>query len=188
MSHPDPRVAEAVERTARELAAATTPPPAEVADLADDPAAYLAWLRERPAPQPAASQRPRQPRRYLDRARIPRKWGTGGERLAQPSPHPAPGTVTVRPDGYDAAVAVLRRLDDFGTASLEAARAEHPDWLYGDLVLHAAAHPVVPDGNGTDRNTPERSAPDAPACACGTALDPDGSCFTCTTSARKASA
>jgi hypothetical protein len=187
MSHPDPRVAEALERTAAELATATTAPPPE---LADDPAAYMEWLRTRPAPEPGASQRPRARREYLDRSEIPRKWPRWRERPAQPSVHPTPGTVPELPDGYDAAVAKLRTLPDFGAASLEAARAEHPDWEYADLVVHAAAHPVQPAAEPTEDTSTDRPTAITPVCEdCGTVLDPDRTCWTCSsTPTAKASA
>lgn len=185
MTHPDPRVADALERTATEMAAATTAPPPE---LTDDPAAYMEWLRTRPA-IPRGAQRPRAPRTYLDRSEIPRTWPRTRERPTQPSPHPAPGSVPELPDGYDTAVAILQRLADFGAASLEAARTEHPDWDYGDLVLHAAAHPVTPPAEPDDQTDTDRPTAITPVCEdCGTVLDPDRTCWTCTTTNTEASA
>lgn len=185
MSHPDPRVAEALERTAAELTAATTAPPPE---LTDDPAAYMDWLRTRPA-IPRGAQRPRTPRSYLDRSEIPRTWPRWRERPVQPSPHPTPGTVPELPDGYDAAVTKLRRLPDFGTASMTAARNQLGDRPYADLVMWAAAHPVTPPAEPDDQAATDRPTAITPVCEdCGTVLDPDRTCWTCASPATPADA
>ena len=83
---------------------------------------------------------------------------------------------------YRAASERLGYLPDFGAASLEAARLEPhlADASWEALVIHAAKHPVTPPA-GTVRDAPERPGTDAPACTCGTLLDPDGACLTCTT-------
>ncbi|MUN41470.1 hypothetical protein [Actinomadura litoris] len=177
MNRPDPWVAEAVERSAREVAEATQPPPV---DLPEDPVAYLAWLRDRPEPtRPIGPVRPSGPRRRAkwlnpDQFRTRRTRG----RLAPAETSPA----------YDAAVTRLQRLPDCGAASIEAARAQlGPTAPYTDLVLHAAAHPVAPpraDNHGHRRTRADNDGhpADAPTCGtCGTALDPDGTCWTCTT-------
>ena len=167
MSHPDARTREILERNAREFARATVAPPAE---LADDPAAYIVWLRDEREAAAETARRPNRGRPFVDRRSIPRN----ADRVA-------PRTAELAPE-YAAAAERLSRLPDMGGASIEAARAQlGPDARYEDLVLHAAAHPVVPEGNGTPRNDTERPGTDAPACACGTALDPDGTCLTCAT-------
>lgn len=168
MTHPDPRVAEVLDRNARNLADATTPPPV---DIAEDPAAYLEWAQTRPAPQ--RPQKPAQPRPYLNYTQMHRRRPQDRQPPAEP------------PAGYAQAAARLAGHPDLGAAALETAKTELGEGTaYDVLVMHAATlpppKPNVPERNRTTRNTPERAAMDAPACpACETLLDPDGSCFTC---------
>ncbi|MFC5946378.1 hypothetical protein, partial [Micromonospora harpali] len=64
--HPDPTVAAALERNARALTRETVAPPPE---MADNPAAYIQWLREqRPQLQPRQSV-PKQFTRLYERSR-----------------------------------------------------------------------------------------------------------------------
>lgn len=129
-------------------------------DLPDDYRAYMAWLRD-----------PKRP------ARRPRP------RLVHPAPEVPAKTrpQRVRDPEYDQAAAELRRLPDLGAASLQAARAAlGDDATLEQLVIHAARNPVAPDP-GTTRNSPEHNGTRGPVCGCGTALDPDGACFTCAT-------
>lgn len=164
MNHPDARTREILERNAREFARATVAPPAE---LTDDPAAYIVWLRDEREVAAETARRPKRGRPFVDRS-IPRNADRVAPRPAELAPE------------YAAAAERLSRLPDLGGASIEAARAQlGPDARYEDLVLHAAAHPVVPEGNGTIRNEVERPGTDTPTCDCGTALDPDGTCLTC---------
>lgn len=166
MMHPDPRFAEAFERSARDVARATQAPPT---DLPDTPAAYIAWLHARTAPVRPSTRRTQA--QWLNPDPYRRKGPRG--RVAPDERSPA----------YAAAEARLRRLPDLGAASLEAARVEHPGWPVEQLVMHAAAHPVLnaPEQNGTGLNGSEHPGTAAPTCDdCGTALDPDG-CWTCTT-------
>lgn len=171
MTHPDPRVREVLERNARSYGTATTAPPAEIAD---DPAAYLAWLRNTARPVPV---RPQQRRTYLDRADIPRvhRPELSEAKRARSAPRPP----RERPAGYEAAAAKLGRLPDLGGASIAAAQERLPGASWEELVIDAAAHPVAatPEPSGEDQL--ERAAA-APSCrTCGTALEPDGACFTC---------
>lgn len=157
MNHPDETDLATV--ADRPVAEATAIPPD---NLPDDPRAYLAWLRN-----PARPARRPKPQRL---------------RLV-----PEPVTYTpheTRDPAYTAASEKLRRLPDLGIASLEAARAQlGADARYEDLVLHAAANPVTPPTAATHGGaTSPAPYADAPACTeCGTALDPDGTCLTCTT-------
>ncbi|WP_242892576.1 hypothetical protein [Actinomadura litoris] len=178
MSHPDPQIADAVERTARDIARATQPPPV---DLPEDAAVYLAWLRSRPEPtDPMGLTRPSGPRRRAKWLN-PDQFRTRGKRGRL-----APAETS---EMYDAAVARLRRLPDCGAASMEAARLRLGDGSpYAQRVLYAAAHPVIPDGNGRARNEAERHGTDAPTCECGTLRDPDGTCWTCGTANTEANA
>jgi hypothetical protein len=172
MSHPDPRTAEILERNAREMAQATQAPSREIAN---DTGQYLAWARNKPVPAP---QRPRRARRYLDRAEIPRVWRPAGETPAQA----AQARPQALPPEYDAAAARLGALPDLGAASLEAARLELGDVPYGDLVLYAADHRVIPARLEPDTDNTARPAAAGPSCSeCETALEPDGTCFTCAT-------
>lgn len=164
MTHPDPRVAEALERTARHLADATQPPPT---DLPEDPAAYLSWLRHRP---PARSSARRERAQWLN----PDPFRVRGPRSRVGPDERAPG--------YAKASETLRHLPDLGAASLEAARRRHGDLPYEQLVQHAAAHLItVQRRDRTALNSTEHPRPAASECeACGTALDPDHTCHTCT--------
>jgi hypothetical protein len=141
---------------ARTVAEATAVPPD---DLPDDPRAYLAWLRDPARPV----RRPKSPRLHV-------------------VPEPATGYAPheTRDPAYAAAERKLRRLPDLGIASMQAARAEHGDLPYEDLVIHAANHPVNPPRADTGGHP--RTTTDTPTCDCGTALDPDDTCWTCTTS------
>ncbi|MFV2172393.1 hypothetical protein ACFHW2_11575 [Actinomadura sp. LOL_016] len=168
MNRPDPHVAAAIERNAREYAIEAAPPPADVADAA----AYLAWLRDRAARAAGTPVRPKRDRKYLDRpqpARNRQPGAVAGARVYRP-----------RSDAYGRAAAKLMRYPDCGAASVSAARAVLGDRApYEDLVLHAAEHPVIPL---PVERTPEPGAAAAPAraCAgCGAVLDPDGTCFVC---------
>lgn len=141
MNHPhEPDLAAPADRT---VAEATAIPPDEVAD---DPRAYLAWLRD---PE-------RRARRHRPRPRIiPLPPEPSNTQLAQ-----------VRDPAYLTAQTKLRALPDLGAALLEAARAQlDPDTPYEDLVIHAAAAPGAPERNGTARNDPEQPA--TPACTTG---------------------
>lgn len=86
------------------------------------------------------------------------------------------------PPGYEQAFEKLRILPDHGIAALEAARAQHGDLPYAQLVMHAAAQPIHPGQHGrpVEQNTPEHPGT-APTCGdCGTVLDPNQTCWTCT--------
>lgn len=164
MTYPDPRVAEAAERSARGVAEATQAPPA---DLPNTVEAYAAWLRNRPA-APARPSARRSRAQWLDpdqfRQRGPRS------RVAPAERSPA----------YGPAADHLATFPDFGVASLERARTTHPDWPIEQLVIHAAANPITPRRPATTPNDMEHPAATTAACAtCGTALDPDGTCLTC---------
>lgn len=150
---------------ARTVADAVEIPPRQ---LSDDPAGYIEWLRHRTAPVRPSRRRERPQWINPDQFRLRGRRG----RVAADE----------RPEGYDDAAAKLRQLADFGAASLEAARAElGDDSLYTARVMWAAEHPVTPTTTADDQAAVDRPA-DAPSCeACGTALEPDGTCFTCTT-------
>lgn len=163
MTHPDRRVREIRRRNDAELRAAAACPPAH---LTDDPAAYIAWLR---APAPKIGQTPHRPRTYRGPAPNPE---------AAPKPRQRPQQ---RHPEYRQAQARLAALPDLGAAAIEAARtALGPDAGWEEVVIHAADHPV----NTAPAASPAaaaRTADDAAACgACGTVLDPDGTCFACT--------
>lgn len=195
MTYPDPEIAAIVDRSARDVAEATQPPPLE---LRDDPVAYLAWLRNRP---PVRPQRSRTPRVYLDRTEIPR--GRLSARLAPSQPRRArqQRRLPEWDDAYERAAAVLGQLPDRGDAAYKAARLELGDVPHEQLAVAAAQLATdnartSADNDGqprtsvdsseqgsTDLNVSERAgqAVAAPSCeACGTALEPDGACFTCT--------
>jgi hypothetical protein len=139
----------------RSVAEATAVPPD---DLPDDPRAFLRWLRDPARPV----RRPKPQRLHV----VPEATGY--------APH------ETRDPGYPAAVATLTTLPDLGAASIEAARAKLGDAMYEDLVLHAAAHPVQPPAEPDEPGLP-RAVVEAPTCeTCGTVLDPDGTCLTCT--------
>ncbi|MDL4812744.1 hypothetical protein [Actinomadura opuntiae] len=171
MTHPDPRVREVLERNARDYAEATTAPPADVVS-------YLEWRRNRPVSVP---QRPRQARTYLDRSQIPHHHRKGADAPLQRSGPPP----QERDPRYDRAKAQLQALPDFGAASIEAVRAELPaDASWQAIVIAAAARPVIPQQPADEPAEAHRPAAAAKPCPdCGTALDPDGSCLTCTTKA-----
>lgn len=152
MSRPDETDLATV--AARSVTEATAIPPD---NLPDDPRAYLAWLRD-----PNRPVRRSKPRRRL--APVP-----------EPAGYPAHET---RDPAYTAATETLRRLPDLGAASLEVARQALGDVQLERLVIHAAAHPVIPAAP-LELDTPNPRT-DTPACGCGTALDPDGTCLTCT--------
>lgn len=150
---PQTDLATVADRTVTEATA--TPPD----DLPDNPRAYLAWLRD-PA-RPTRRPRPRPVREM---------------------PTPAPrGPLEVRDPAYAEASEKLRRLPDLGGASIAAARerlGSAAGWV--ELVIDAAAHPVLPAAVPSGGDQLERDTPAAPSCrTCGTALDPDGGCFTC---------
>lgn len=91
---------------------------------------------------------------------------------------PAPRPYATTSPEYAKAAAKLSYLPDMGGASIEAARVQlGPDARYEELVLHAAAHPVIPAAP-LELDVPNPRT-DTPTCDCGTALDPDGSCLTC---------
>lgn len=141
----------------RPVADATGLPPD---DLPDDPHAYLAWLRDPTRP----IRRPKPQRLRL---------------VPEPATYAHHQT---RDPAYTAASEKLRRLPDLGAASLDAAREVLGDTQLEQLVIHAATNPITPPSAATHgaATTPAPYA-DAPACEeCGTALDPDGTCLTCT--------
>lgn len=133
MNHPhEPDLAAPADRT---VAEATAIPPDEVAD---DPRAYLAWLRD-----PERRARRHRPRPQI----IPLPPKPSNTQLTQ-----------VRDPAYATAQTKLRALPDLGAALLEAARAQlDPDTPYQDLVIHAAAS-SAPERNGTARNNPQQPA------------------------------
>lgn len=113
---------------------------------------------------------------------VPRYLGRPPGHRANPRARYGPSE---RAPGYDQAEATLRALPDLGIAALEAARAALGDGTpLEQLVIHAAAHPVRPAAP-LEAEPPATAAAAAPSCtACGTALEPDNTCWTCTTETR----
>lgn len=82
MSHPDPEIVRINDRNARACAEAIQAPPLAIAD---NPLAFLRWMRERPPAPPV----PR-PRGFLD---VPSKWSRSALPRLRHEPRPPANTV-----------------------------------------------------------------------------------------------